>query len=386
MANLYWKRGVVASKGQGAILWDVNGREYIDCTSNYGVAIVGHCHPKVVEAVKLQAEQLMSCHGGYNNEARSEFLEKINKIAPKELTRTYLSNSGTEAVEFALKLAKKKTEKTEIIAMMNAFHGKSLGALSATWKKKYKEGFGPMVPGYKHAPYGNIEKIRDTITTDTAAIITEPIQGEGGINLPPQDFLQQLRELCDEKNILLIFDEIQTGMGRTGKMFACQHTNVTPDIMCLSKGIASGLPLGATMAKEEIMSSIGIGDHSSTFGGGPIQCAAGAATIDVLINEKLPEKAASNGKYILNKMNEMGRKYKTIREARGLGLMLGVETRFEIINIMNRCQEKNVLTLEAGRNILRLLPPLVITQTQIDKVLTTLNEVFGVEESERFPH
>jgi acetylornithine/LysW-gamma-L-lysine aminotransferase len=386
MANLYWKRGVVASKGKGALLWDLDGREYIDCTSNYGVAIVGHCHPRVVEAVKLQAEQLMSCHGAYFNEARSSFLEKLSKIAPKELTRTYLSNSGTEAVEFALKLAKKKTSKTEIVAMMNAFHGKSLGSLSATWKKKYKEGFGPMVPGNKHAPYGNIEKIREAITPDTAAIIAEPIQGEGGINLPPQGFLKQLHELCDEKNVLLIFDEIQTGMGRTGKMFACQHEGVVPDIMCISKGVASGLPLGATMAKDDIMSAVGVGDHSSTFGGGPIQCAAAAATIDVLLEEKLPEKAAQNGEYILSKLREMGSQNKVIRETRGMGLMIGVETRFEIINVMNRCQEKGVLTLEAGRNILRLLPPLVITQTQIDKVLTTLTNVFGVEESEHFPH
>ncbi|MBN1682581.1 aspartate aminotransferase family protein [Candidatus Bathyarchaeota archaeon] len=385
MSNLYWKRGLVASKGQGSLLWDLNGKEYIDCTSNYGVAIVGHCHPKVVEAVKLQTEQLMSCHGAYFNEARSKFLEKLNKVAPKELTRSFLSNSGTEAVEFAFKLAKKKTGKTEIIAMMNAFHGKSMGALSATWKKKYKEGFGPMLPGFKHAPYGNIQKINENITSETAAIIVEPIQGEGGINVPPQDFLKQLREICDEKNILLIFDEIQTGMGRTGKMFACQHSGVTPDIMCISKGVASGLPLGVTMSKEEVMSAVGIGDHSSTFGGGPIQCAAGAATIDVLVEEKLPEKAMIKGKYIFEKLHEMSTKYKTIRESRGMGLMIGVELRFEVINIMNFCQERGVLTLEAGRNILRLLPSLVITQNQIDKVLNVLNESFEVEESERFP-
>ena len=384
MANLYWKRGVVAERGNGAILWDVDGREYIDCTSNYGVSIVGHCHPMVVEAIKAQAEKFTSCHGAYYNESRSELLERLSIIAPKDLTRSFLSNSGAEAVEFALKLAKRKTGKTEIVAMMNAFHGKSMGALAATWKKKYREGFGPMLPGYKHAPFGNVEKIREEINSDTAAVITEPIQGEGGINVPPPEFLRQLRELCDEKGVLLILDEIQTGMGRTGKMFACQHTGVVPDIMCLSKGIASGLPLGVTMAREDVMSAVGVGDHTSTFGGGPIQCAAAVATIDVLLRERLPEKAAQDGEYLLSRLREMSTKYKTIREVRGMGLMIGVELRFEVINVMNRSQDRGVLTLEAGRNILRLLPPLVIAREQINRVIAVLDEVFGVEESERF--
>ena len=385
MANLYWKRGVVAARGMGAILWDAEGREYIDCTSNYGVSVVGHCHPKVVEAIKAQAEKLTSCHGAYYNETRSELLERLSKIAPKELTRSYLSNSGSEAVEFAFKLAKRKTGKTEIVAMMNAFHGKSMGALAATWKKKYKEGFGPMMPGYRHAPFGNIEKIREAITADTAAVVTEPIQGEGGINVPPPEFLRHLRELCDEKGVLLILDEIQTGMGRTGKMFACQHTGVEPDIMCISKGIANGLPLSVTMAREDVMSAVGVGDHTSTFGGGPIPCAAAAATIDVLLEEHLPEKAALEGGYLLDRLRQIGSRYRTIREVRGMGLMIGVELRFEVIGVMNRCQDRGILTLEAGRNILRLLPPLVINRDQINSVMAVLDEVFGAEESEHFP-
>lgn len=184
MANLYWKRGVVAARGRGATLWDADGREFIDLTSNYGVSIVGHCHPRVVSAIKEQAEKLTSCHGAFYNEARSELLERLSRIAPKQLTRSYLSNSGAESVEFAFKLAKKKTGKTEIVAMMNGFHGKSMGALAATWKKKYREGFGPMVPGYVHAPFGNMEKIREAITPDTAAVVTEPIQGEGASMFP----------------------------------------------------------------------------------------------------------------------------------------------------------------------------------------------------------
>lgn len=385
MANLYWKRNLVAARGRGAMLWDADGREYIDCTSNYGVSVVGHCHPRVVEAIKEQAERLVSCHGSFYIDARSGLLERLSRIAPAELTRSFLSNSGSEAIEFAFKLAKRKTGKSEIVAMMNAFHGKSMGALSATWKKKYREGFGPMLPGYRHAPFGNIERIRDAITEDTAAVITEPIQGEGGINLPPPSFLKQLRELCDEKGVLLILDEIQTGMGRTGKMFACQHSGVVPDIMCVSKGIASGLPLGVTMAREDVMSSVAVGDHSSTFGGGPIPCAAATATIDVLIEERIPEKTARDGEHLIGKLRELEKKYRVLREVRGMGLMIGIESRFEIIGVMDRSQERGILTLEAGRNVLRLLPPLVITREQIDRVVSVLDEAFGAEEVERFP-
>jgi acetylornithine/LysW-gamma-L-lysine aminotransferase len=261
-----------------------------------------------------------------------------------------------------------------------------MGALAATWKKMYKEGFGPMMPGYRHAPFGNIEKIKELITPDTAAIVTEPIQGEGGINVPQPDFLKRLRELCDEKGLLLILDEIQTGMGRTGKMFACQHTGVEPDIMCISKGIANGLPLGVTMAREDVMSALSVGDHTSTFGGGPIPCAAAAATIDALLEEHLIEKSALEGKYLLDRLRQMGSRYKTIREARGMGLMIGIELRFKVIDLMNRCQDRGVLTLEAGRNILRLLPPLVITHDQINRALAVLDEALGVEESEHFPN
>ena len=385
MANLYWKRNLVAARGRGAMLWDADGREYIDCTSNYGVSVVGHCHPRVVAAIKEQAERLVSCHGSFYIDARSGLLERLSRIAPAELTRSFLSNSGSEAIEFAFKLAKRKTGKSEIVAMMNAFHGKSMGALSATWKKKYREGFGPMLPGYRHAPFGNIERIRDAITEDTAAVITEPIQGEGGINLPPPGFLKQLRELCDEKGVLLILDEIQTGMGRTGKMFACQHSGVVPDIMCVSKGIASGLPLGVTMAREDVMSSVAVGDHSSTFGGGPIPCAAATATIDVLIEERIPEKTARDGEHLIGKLREFEKKYRVLREVRGMGLMIGIESRFEIIGVMDRSQERGILTLEAGRNVLRLLPPLVITREQIDRVVSVLDEAFGAEEVERFP-
>jgi acetylornithine/LysW-gamma-L-lysine aminotransferase len=383
MANIYWKRPIVLSRGKGAVLWDADGKEYIDCTSNYGVAIVGHCHPKVVEAIKTQAEKLISCHGTFYNEARSEFLEKLMALAPKGLDRAFLSNSGTESVEFALKLARRSTGKTEIIAMMGAFHGKTMGSLSATWDKKYRTPFEPLVPGFKHVPFGNIESVEKAIDDKTAAVITELIQGESGINVAPDGFLPALRDLCKEKSVLLIVDEVQTGFGRTGRMFACEHWGIEPDILCLAKAVASGLPMGVTMAKSEIMSSLGIGEHSSTFGGNALVCAAASATIDVLLEEKLPERAASLGKYFMGKLNELKEKYKIVREVRGLGLMVGVQLRFDILNVLLRALDQGVLILDAGRNVLRFLPPLVIEEAQLDRVISVLDEVLGVEESAR---
>jgi len=381
MANIYWKRPIVLDHGKGAILWDANGKEYIDCTSNYGVAIVGHCHPKVVEAIKAQAEKLISCHGTFYNEARSEFLEKLMAIAPKGLDRAFLSNSGTESVEFALKLARRSTGKTDFIAMMGSFHGKTMGSLSATWDKKYRAPFEPLVPGFKHVPFGNIESVEKAIDEKTAAVITELIQGESGIHVPPEGFLPALRNLCDEKGILLIVDEVQTGFGRTGKMFACEHWKIEPDILCLAKAVASGLPMGVTMAKSEVMSSLGVGEHSSTFGGNALVCAAASATIDVLLEENLPERAARLGKCFIGKLNDLKEKYKIIREVRGLGLMVGVQLRFDILNVLLGALDRGVLILDAGRNVLRFLPPLVIEEAQLDRVISVLDEVLGVEES-----
>ena len=378
MAQTFAKRNLTLVKGKGALVWDIEDNEYIDCTGSYGVAIVGHCHPKVVNAVKNQVEKLIACHASFYNDTRSELLEKLISIAPKAMERVFLSSSGAESVECALKLARKFTGKTEIIAMMGAFHGKTMGALSATWKQKYRGPFMPLVPGFKHVP-PNLEKVKAAISDKTAAIIVEPIRGEGGVLLPPNDFLPALREICDEKNILLIFDEVQTGFGRTGKVFACEHWNVIPDIMCLAKSIAGGLPMGATFAKEEVMNSFQRGEHSSTFSGNPLICAAASASIDVLIEEKLPERAANLGEYLKNKLTNLAEKHKVIREVRGLGLMIGMETRFDVYNILIGCMEKGVLVLDAGRNVVRFLPPLVIDQKQIDKVVNVLDEVMEQE-------
>jgi LysW-gamma-L-lysine/LysW-L-ornithine aminotransferase len=379
MAQTFAKRDLVITRGKGVTVWDINGNEYLDCTSSYGVSVVGHCHPKVVEAIQKQSEKLIACHASFYNDTRSELLKKIIAIAPKGLDRVFLSNSGAESVETAIKLARKHSGKPEIIAMMGAFHGKTMGALSATWKKKYREPFMPLVPGFKHVPPNNLEKIEATITDKTAAVLVEPVRGEGGILPPTDDFLPGLRELCDKKGVLLIFDEVQTGFGRTGKNFACEHWNIIPDILCSAKSIAGGLPMGATFAKEEVMSSFQRGEHSSTFSGNPLVCAAASAAIDVLIEEKLPEKAATNGAYFKSKLNALAEKYNIVREVRGLGLMLGMEMRFDVYNIIVGCMERGILVLDAGRNVVRFLPPLIINREQIDRVVETLDAVMEQE-------
>jgi acetylornithine/LysW-gamma-L-lysine aminotransferase len=383
MANVFARRPVVITRGKGALVWDINGKEYVDCTGSYGVALIGHSHPKVVEAIQKQAEKLISCHAGFYNDIRAEFLQKLVSITPKGLNKVFLSNSGAEAVECAIKLARKFSGKPEIIAMMGAFHGKTMGALSATWDKKYREPFQPLVPEFKHVSPDNLEKMREAITSKTAAILVEPIRGEGGIRIPPDGFLQGLREICDEKNVLLIFDEVQTGFGRTGKMFACEHWGVIPDVMCLAKPVAGGLPIGVTIAKENVMSSLKVGDHSTTFSGSPLVCAAACAAIDVLLEERLAERAAALGAYFKGQLENLQSRHKIIREVRGLGLMLGVEFRFDVLNIILKAMDKGVLILDAGRNVLRFLPPLVIEKEQIDKVVSVLDAVLEEEENER---
>lgn len=383
LANVFSKKPVVITRGKGALLWDINGKEYVDCASSYGVAALGHCHPKIVAAVKAQAEELITCHSCYYNDKRAEFIEKLVKITPKDLDKAFLSNSGAESVECAIKLARKHTGKPEIIALMGSFHGKTMGALSATWDKKYREPFMPLIPEIKHVPPDNADKIKEAITDKTAAVLMEPIRGEGGIRVPPDGYLEAVREICDKKGVLLILDEVQTSFGRTGKLFGCQNWGVTPDVMCLAKPFAGGLPIGITIAKENIMSSLKVGEHSTTFSGSPLVCAAGCAAIDALLEEKLDEKAALNGKYFKSQLEALQDKHKIIKEVRGLGLMLGMELRYDVYNIILNSLDKGLLVLDAGRTVVRLLPPLVIEKVQIDKAITVLDEVLGEEENER---
>ncbi|MCW4037571.1 MAG: aspartate aminotransferase family protein [Candidatus Bathyarchaeota archaeon] len=383
MANTYSKRPVVIVKGRGATLWDVNGQEYIDCMGAYGVCVVGHSHPRVVDAIQQQAASLIACHSSLYNDARSTFLKKIVDVTPKELNKAFLANSGTETVEAAIKLARKHTGKTEIIAFMGGYHGKTFGSLSATWNKRYRTPFEPLVPGFKHVPYGRPERVKAAVTDETAAILVEPIQGEGGIKVPPNGFLGELREICDAKGALLICDEVQTGLGRTGRFFASEHFNVVPDVMCLAKAVGGGVPIGVMVAKEEVMASLKLGDHSSTFGGNPLTCAAASAAVDVVVEERLHERAASLGTYFMAKLKELQEKYRLVREVRGMGLMIGMEFRFDVYNLILGALKQGVLVLDAGRNVLRFLPPLVISKDQLNRVIEVLDAVIGEEERAR---
>jgi acetylornithine/LysW-gamma-L-lysine aminotransferase len=383
MANVFSKKPLVLTHGKGSLVWDINGKEYVDCSTSYGVALLGHCHPKVVAAVKAQAEQLITCHSCYYNDKRAEFIEKLVKITPKGLDKAFLSNSGAESVECAIKLARKATGKPEIIALMGGFHGKTMGALSATWDKKYREPFMPLVPEIKHVPPDNADKLRDAITDKTAAVLMEPIRGEGGVRVPPDGYLQAVREICDEKGVLLMFDEVQTSFGRTGKLFGCQNWGVTPDVMCLAKPFAGGLPIGITIAKEGIMSTLKVGEHSTTFSGNPLVCAAGCAAIDALMEENLVDKAATNGKYFKSQLEGLMEKHRIVKEVRGLGLMLGMELRYDVLGVILKTLGKGVLVLDAGRTVVRLLPPLLIEKAQIDQAVAALDEALGEEEHER---
>ncbi|MHB8602071.1 MAG: aspartate aminotransferase family protein [Nitrosotalea sp.] len=383
MGNIYQRFPVTIERGLGAHVWDTNGKEYIDCMGGYGVALVGHCNPRVVKEIKAQIDKIITVHSSLYNKTREAFLEKLIKISPKSLSQVYLNNSGTEAVEAAIKFARKFTGKKKMVAMNGSYHGKSLGALSVTFNQKYRKAFEPLVDTVSFSSFGDIEALRNTIDSDTAMIIMEPIQGESGINVAPDGFLQQVRKLCDEMGIVLVFDEIQSGLGRTGKMWASQHWDTVPDIMCLAKGIAGGVPMGATLVRPDILASINKGEQSSTFGGNPLSCAAGIGAIDALTEDKLVENADKNGKIFREGLEKLKEKHKIIREIRGKGLMIGVEMKFEVKDILFDGIANNLLLLYSGKNILRLLPPLVISESDINKALETLDVILTKEEQRR---
>ncbi|WP_101476717.1 aspartate aminotransferase family protein [Candidatus Nitrosotalea bavarica] len=383
MGNIYQRFPVTIERGLGAHVWDADGKEYIDCMGGYGVALVGHCNPRVVKAIKAQLDKIITVHSSLYNKTREEFLEKLIKISPKSLSQVYLSNSGAEAVEAAIKFARKFTGKKKMVAMNGSYHGKSLGALSVTFNQKYRKAFEPLVDTVQFSSFGDIEALRNTVDTDTAMVIMEPIQGESGIIVAPDGFLQEVRKLCDEKGIVLVFDEIQAGLGRTGKMWASEHWNTVPDIMCLAKGIAGGVPMGATLVRPDILATISKGEQSSTFGGNPLSCAAGIGAIDALTEDKLVENAEKNGKLFRDGLERLKEKHRIIREVRGKGLMIGVEMKFEVKDILFDGIANNLLLLYSGKNILRLLPPLVISESDINKALETLDMIITKEEQRR---
>ena len=383
MGNLYQRFPVTIEKGEGAHVWDIDGKEYIDCMGGYGVALVGHQNKRVNNAIKEQIDKIITVHSSLYNKTREEFLKTLIGLAPEKLTQVHLNNSGAEAIEAAIKFARKFTGKKGMVAMKGSYHGKSFGALSITFNPKYKKAFAPLVEKVSFASFGDIESLKSVIDEDTAFVILEPVQGESGINVAPEGFLQEVRKLCDEKGILLIFDEIQAGLGRTGRLWACDHWNTAPDILCLAKGIAGGVPMGATLVRPDILASMSKGEHSSTFGGNPISCAAGTAALRALTEDGLIENSEKMGKKFREGLEKLKERHPMIREIRGKGLMIGIELKFEVRDILMGLIREGVLMLYSGRNILRILPPLVISEEDVTKVLHALDVILTEEEQKR---
>jgi LysW-gamma-L-lysine/LysW-L-ornithine aminotransferase len=383
LAALYQRFPVNIAKGKGTRVWDTAGKEYIDCMGGYGVALVGHCNDRVVNAIKRQAEILITAHMSTYNDTRLRFMEKIASVAPPSLNKIFFANSGAESVEAALKFARKYSGRHGVIAMNGGYHGKTFGALSVTYSEKYRKSFMPLLDGVKFVPYSDPSLLEEVIDDTIGSVILEPIQGETGIIVPPDDLLPKIREICDRRNLVLIFDEIQSGLGRTGKMWAGQNWNTTPDIMCLAKGIAGGIPMGLVLAKREIMDTMKLGEHSSTFGGSPIACAAGTATMEALINDKLIDNAAKMGVHFKEGLNLLQEKHKIVRQVRGIGMMLGVELRFDVKDILFDGIRRGLLILYSGRNILRLLPPLVMDEMTVSRVVDIIDIILTNEEKRR---
>jgi acetylornithine/LysW-gamma-L-lysine aminotransferase len=383
LGHLYQRFPIVIDRGKGAKVWDDAGKEYIDCMAGYGVALVGHCNDRVVEAIKAQLEKLMVCHMSTYNTARSTMLKKLSKVVPSGLDKIFFSNSGAEAVETALKFSRKFSGKPGVISMNGGYHGKTFGALSVTSSEKYRRPFEPLLDHIKFVPYGNARKLIDSIDDKTGTVILEPVQGESGIIVPPPGFIQEVREICSRHSLVLIFDEIQSGFGRTGKMWAAENWNTIPDVVCVAKGIAGGFPMGLTITRPEIIESMKIGEHSSTFAGNPLACAAANASIDALVLDGLIQNSADTGHYFKNLLVQLKEKHKIVREVRGLGLMLALELRFDVRNILMDGISNGILMLYSGRNIIRLLPPLLIDRELVSTFVTTLDKLLSLEEEKR---
>ena len=373
-SGVFQKRAMAIVRGQGAKLWDADGREYIDCIGGHGVVNVGHCNPQVVEAIKRQAEALITCPPSFPNDQRAGLMADLVAIAPGGIKRAFFCNSGTEAVEGALKFARAATGRTKIVAAKNAFHGRTMGALSATWNIQYRKPFMPLVPDFAHVSPSDLGELDGMVDEGTAAVILEVVQGEGGVRPLDGDYLRGAQALCRERGALLIIDEVQTGFGRTGKMFACEHFGLEPDLMCVAKAMAGGVPMGAVLLGERA-GEMASQSHGSTFGGNPLACAAARAAIDFLVSNQIPARAAELGAYFMDQLGRIDSPL--IREVRGLGLMIGVELKQRSGAYLAALMEKGVLALAAGPIVMRFLPPLVISREEIDRVVEAVADVLS---------
>lgn len=369
---LHASRGLTLVRGEGSYLWDDKDRRYLDLMTNYGVNLLGHAHALVTDAIKLQASQLTNAHQSFDTPARQDFLDALGALLPPPLSKISFGNSGAEAVEAALKYARVATGRIGIVATHRAYHGRTFGALSATADAKYRDPFAPMLEGVRHIPFDDLEALDKVLDDSVAAVIVEPIQGEGGIRVPADGYLRGIRERCDARGILLICDEIQTGF-RTGSPFAFTREDIVPDILCLSKSIANGLPIGVTITTERVSDRVPKGSHGSTFAGNPLVCAAGAATLRVLADDALHTRAAQTGMRFQERIRELG--LPQVREVRGRGMMQAVELKKPVTAVIKAMQEHGVLVLPAGGTVIRFLPSILIQDAQLDEGIDVLAEV-----------
>jgi len=383
LMNTYNRAPIVLRKGRGMKVWDSVGKEYLDFVGGIAVNCLGHCHPKVVIALQKQAQRLIHVSNLYHIEPQIKLARLLveNSFADK----VFFCNSGAEAIEGAIKLARKyakdhvSPQRYEFITAYGSFHGRTFAALTATGQERFHKGFEPLVPGFKYVPFNDIEAIKKAITENTCAILLEPIQGEGGIKMPSEDYFKQVREICNENKLLLILDEIQTGMGRTGKLFAYEHFNIEPDIMALAKGLAGGFPMGAILAKDAVAAAFQPGTHASTFGGNPLACAASVATIETLLEDGfLLDHCRRIGKYFKDNLEKLKRDFPScIAEVRGLGLLIGMELTKTCGPIVESCTARGILINCTSGNVLRFTPPLIVAEKEIDYLIDALEDIFG---------
>ncbi len=384
IAKTYKRFPIVITKGKGCSLWDTDGKKYIDFVSGIAVCNLGHAHPKVSEALSKQADILLHVSNLYYTEPQVELACKLTENSFAD--RVFFCNSGAEANEAAIKLARKyfkdkgEKERYRIVTMEKSFHGRTMATLSATGQDKIRKGFEPILEGFDYIPFNDIDALQKSIGSSTCAVLLEPIQGEGGVRCPDPDYLKAVRRLCDETEVLLIFDEIQTGMGRTGKLFAYEHFGIEPDIMTLAKALANGLPIGAMLAREEIAEAFGQGTHASTFGGTPIITAASIQVVKVLLEENLIHHCAKMGAYFKERLSGLKAKHESIVDVRGMGLLLGMKLKIEGDTIVNSCMEKGFLINCIQGNILRFIPPLIVEKEEIDALVVCLDEILGKQD------
>ncbi|RME83662.1 MAG: aspartate aminotransferase family protein [Caldilineae bacterium] len=377
-AGVTARRPLTIVRGEAAYVWDEAGNRYIDCIAGHGALNVGHCHPAVVAAIEEQSRRLMICPTSLYNDRRAQLLSRLTKLAPEGMKRAFLCNSGTEAVEAAIKFARLSTGRPGIVAARMAFHGRTLGSLSATWKPQYRRPFEPLVPGFRHVRLNRLEELDEAVDETTAAVLLEVVQGEGGVVPAGREYLQGAQALCRERGALLILDEVQTGVGRTGSWWACQQMDVTPDLMPVAKSLAGGFPMGACLIGDRV-GRLPAGSHGSTFGGNPLACAAALATLDVVEREDLPGRARRLGEMFHRRLAAIDSPL--VREVRGLGLMVGVDLRIKATPVLKGLQERGVLALPAGPTVVRFLPPLVIEEPDLEEVVAALADVLASAET-----